>query len=71
MGAENAELVQIAPVTREEIGTAGMSTVGLELRPLPQGDKNPSQAQGLLGQHLSALPKTESRETPVRHSACV
>ena len=62
MGAENAELVQIAPVTREEIGTAGMSAVGLELRPLPQGDKNPSQAQGLLGQHLSALPNTESQD---------
>lgn len=43
MGAENAELVQIAPVTREEIGTAGKSAVGLELRPLPQGTKIPAR----------------------------
>lgn len=43
MGLENAELVQIASVARKEIGTAGMSALGLELRQMSQGTKIPAR----------------------------
>lgn len=70
MGAENAELVQIAPVTREEIGTAGMSAVGLELRPLPQGTKSQPGA-GIAGTASLSPEYRKHRDACLSLSLCL
>lgn len=70
MGAENAELVQIAPVTREEIGTAGKSAVGLELRPLPQGTKSQPGA-GTAGTASLSPECREHRDACLSLSLCL
>lgn len=69
-GLENAELLQIASVTRKETGTAGMSALGLELRPLPQGTKIPARHRDCWGS-ISQPQGQRAQRHPVCHSACV